>query len=339
MYAAKTLNPSVSVDRTSLHRTSLQCNAKSDADTWTGLPLGVKFDPSDQEINSYLLAKVNSENHTSDFVDRYITTIDDEDGICFAHPGDLSGMKDRHVSFFFHKLSKAHRSGERKRRKIKSNNGEIGRWKQTGRARSVLLDGVTEGYKKILVLQKSNNEKTEWVMHQYHLGTKRREKEGEYVVSKVFKRSSYQIDTSANDELLGNFHCPSFMEENHIQEVAYDNTDVYEFYMDEFDGNNMQEALFEQTTNTLVGVANNSAECISHRLCEGIYPSPESLQNKHASHSHIYKEPLSLRLFERVYLSPECMQNKHSPNSHIYKEPSSLRLFEGLSFFNKPTRK
>ncbi|KAL6555098.1 hypothetical protein OROGR_006356 [Orobanche gracilis] len=164
MYAAKTLNPSVSVDRTSLHRTSLQCNTKSDADTWTGLPLGVKFDPSDQEIISYLLAKVNSENHTSDFVDRYITTIDDEDGICFAHPGDLPGMKDRHVSFFFHKLSNAHRSGERKRRKIKGNNGEIGRWKQTGRARSVLLDGVTEGYKKILVLQKSNNEKTEWVM-------------------------------------------------------------------------------------------------------------------------------------------------------------------------------
>ncbi|KAL6555086.1 hypothetical protein OROGR_006344 [Orobanche gracilis] len=157
MYAAKTLNPSVSVDR--LLSIALLSSATPRADTWTGLPLGVKFDPSDQEIISYLLAKVNSENHTSDFVDRYITTIDDEDGICFAHPGDLPGMKDRHVSFFFHKLSKAHRSGERKRRKIKGNNGEIGRWKQTGRARSVLLDGVTEGYKKILVLQKSNNEK------------------------------------------------------------------------------------------------------------------------------------------------------------------------------------
>ncbi|KAL6555079.1 hypothetical protein OROGR_006337 [Orobanche gracilis] len=39
--------------------------------------------------------------------------------------------------------------------------------------------------------------------------------------------------------------------------------------MDEFDGNNMQEALFEQTTNTLVGVANNSAKCISHRCVKG----------------------------------------------------------------------
>ncbi|KAL6555084.1 hypothetical protein OROGR_006342 [Orobanche gracilis] len=156
MYAAKTLNSSVSVDR--LLSIALLSSATPRADTWTGLPLGVKFDPSDQEIIYYLLAKVNSENHTSDFVDRYITTIDDEDGICFAHPGDLP-YEGQTCIIFFHKLSKAHRYGERKRRKIKGNNGEIGRWKQTGRARSVLLDGVTEGYKKILVLQKSNNEK------------------------------------------------------------------------------------------------------------------------------------------------------------------------------------
>lgn len=48
-----------------------------------------------------------------------------------------------------------------------------------------------KGYKKILVLytnygKKRKPEKTNWVMHQYHLGNNEEEKDGELVVSKVF---------------------------------------------------------------------------------------------------------------------------------------------------------
>lgn len=55
----------------------------------------------------------------------------------------------------------------------------------------MLLDGVQRGCKKIMVLYMSmvrggKAEKTNWVMHQYHLGTEEDEKDGEYVISKIF---------------------------------------------------------------------------------------------------------------------------------------------------------
>lgn len=53
------------------------------------------------------------------------------------------------------------------------------------------MKGKVNGYKKILVLytnygRQRKPEKTNWVMHQYHLGNNEDEKEGELVVSKVF---------------------------------------------------------------------------------------------------------------------------------------------------------
>lgn len=54
-----------------------------------------------------------------------------------------------------------------------------------------MVEGKVKGYKKILVLyinygKQKKPEKTNWVMHQYHLGNNEDEKEGELVVSKVF---------------------------------------------------------------------------------------------------------------------------------------------------------
>lgn len=62
------------------------------AQEWPGLPKGVKFDPSDQEIIWHLLAKVgvgNSKPHP--FVDEFITTLEVDDGICYTHPQNLPG--------------------------------------------------------------------------------------------------------------------------------------------------------------------------------------------------------------------------------------------------------
>nr|DAD22779.1 TPA_asm: hypothetical protein HUJ06_024242 [Nelumbo nucifera] len=97
-----------------------------------GLPAGVKFDPTDQELLEHLEGKV----HT------------DADG------------------------------------------GET-RWHKTGKTRPVFAGGKVKGYKKILVLytnygKQRKPEKTNWVMHQYHLGNNEEEKDGELVVSKVF---------------------------------------------------------------------------------------------------------------------------------------------------------
>lgn len=65
------------------------------------------------------------------------------------------------------------------------------RWHKTGKTRPVFVSGKVKGYKKILVLytnygKQKKPEKTNWVMHQYHLGNNEEEKDGELVVSKVF---------------------------------------------------------------------------------------------------------------------------------------------------------
>ncbi|XP_073141155.1 SUPPRESSOR OF GAMMA RESPONSE 1 [Henckelia pumila] len=163
------------------------------AHEWPGLPSGVKFDPSDQEIMWHLLAKVGLNSlKPHPFIDEFIPTVEEDDGICYTHPQNLPGVKqDGRVSHFFHRAIKAYNTGTRKRRKIHGDDlGDV-RWHKTGRTKPVFLDGIQKGCKKIMVLYISpvrggKAEKTNWVMHQYHLGTGEDEREGEYVISKVF---------------------------------------------------------------------------------------------------------------------------------------------------------
>ncbi|KAI5573970.1 hypothetical protein BDE02_10G115700 [Populus trichocarpa] len=160
---------------------------------WPGLPRGVKFDPSDQEIIWHLLAKVSDGGiKPHPFIKEFIPTVDNDDGICYTHPQNLPGVKqDGSISHFFHRAIKAYNTGTRKRRKIQGDNFGDVRWHKTGRTKSVILDGIQKGCKKIMVLYMSTvrggkAEKTNWVMHQYHLGTSEDERDGEYVVSKIF---------------------------------------------------------------------------------------------------------------------------------------------------------
>ncbi|KAF7133157.1 hypothetical protein RHSIM_Rhsim09G0112100 [Rhododendron simsii] len=166
------------------------------AQAWPGLPRGVKFDPSDQEILWHLLAKNgvgNKEPHP--FVDEFIPTVNEDEGICYTHPQHLPVVlgvrQDGSASHFFHRAIKAYNTGTRKRRKIHGDDFGHVRWHKTGRTKPVIVDGVQQGCKKIMVLyvtpiRGEKAEKTNWVMHQYHIGTGEDEKEGEYVVSKVF---------------------------------------------------------------------------------------------------------------------------------------------------------
>ncbi|KAL2347528.1 hypothetical protein Fmac_001528 [Flemingia macrophylla] len=163
------------------------------AQEWPGLPKGVKFDPSDPEIIWHLLSKVGvGDSKPHPFIDEFITTLDEDDGICYTHPQNLPDVKqDGSASHFFHRAIKAYNTGTRKRRKILAEDFSDVRWHKTGRTKPVVLNGVQKGCKKIMVLYVSNikggrAEKTNWVMHQYHLGTEEDEKDGEYVISKVF---------------------------------------------------------------------------------------------------------------------------------------------------------
>lgn len=109
------------------------------------------------------------------------------------------------MSHFFHRAIKAYSTGTRKRRKINGDNSGDVRWHKTGRTKPVVLDGVQRGCKKIMVLYISpvkggKAEKTNWVMHQYHLGTGEDEKEGEYVISKVFYQQQQVKQTEKGEE-------------------------------------------------------------------------------------------------------------------------------------------
>ncbi|XP_050937276.1 NAC domain-containing protein 75-like isoform X2 [Cucumis melo] len=163
---------------------------------WVGLPAGVKFDPTDQELIEHLEAKVKSKDMKSHpLIDEFIPTIEGEDGICYTHPEKLPGVtRDGLSRHFFHRPSKAYTTGTRKRRKIQTEcdlQGGETRWHKTGKTRPVMANGKQKGCKKILVLytnfgKNRKPEKTNWVMHQYHLGQHEEEKEGELVVSKIF---------------------------------------------------------------------------------------------------------------------------------------------------------
>jgi hypothetical protein len=61
---------------------------------WPGLPRGVKFDPTDQELLWHLLAKhgkVGAKAHP--FIDEFIPTVEEDDGICYTHPQKLPGNR------------------------------------------------------------------------------------------------------------------------------------------------------------------------------------------------------------------------------------------------------
>ncbi|TKW41421.1 hypothetical protein SEVIR_1G314500v4 [Setaria viridis] len=162
-------------------------------DECPGLPKGVKFDPSDQELLWHLLAKIGKVGvKPHPFIDEFIPTIDSNEGLCYIHPQKLPGVKqDGSVSHFFHRTFKAYSTGTKKRRKINTDELVEVRWNKTGKTKPVVIGGTHLGCKKIMVMYASNikggkQEKTNWVMHQYHVGTGEDEKDGEFVVSKLF---------------------------------------------------------------------------------------------------------------------------------------------------------
>ncbi|CAJ1792116.1 unnamed protein product [Sphenostylis stenocarpa] len=184
----------------------------SDVSTeWPGFPLGVKFDASDVELLEHLAGKLgvgNTQPHV--FINEFIPTREEDHGICYTHPENLPGAKkDGSYVHFFHKTINAYASGQRKRRKIHHQQGlteEHVRWHKTGRTKAIMENGICKGYKKIMVLyvrSKSGSKphKSNWVMHQYHLGSEEDEKEGEYVVSKIFYQQKKQTEENEDDPM------------------------------------------------------------------------------------------------------------------------------------------
>nr|GEX09556.1 suppressor of gamma response 1-like [Tanacetum cinerariifolium] len=144
-----------------------QCSFKIDncntQNKWPGLPVGVKFDPSDIELLEHLIAKCGMGNEKPNpFIDIFIPTLDVDEGICYKHPENLPGSKKDGNSFhFFYRTTNAYTTGQRKRRKIYNESSSTTtdvRWHKTG--------------------------------------TNEEEKDGEYVVAKIFFQAQKMIDNT-----------------------------------------------------------------------------------------------------------------------------------------------
>ncbi|KAL5202827.1 hypothetical protein ABZP36_013779 [Zizania latifolia] len=204
------------------------------------LPAGVKFDPTDQELLEHLEGKArpDSGRKLHPLVDEFIPTIEGENGICYTHPERLPGVsKDGLVRHFFHRPSKAYTTGTRKRRKVHSDeDGGETRWHKTGKTRPVLTNGRPRGYKKILVLytnygKQRKPEKTNWVMHQYHLGSDEEERDGELVVSKVFFQTQpRQCGSTAAKEAAAAMNNNYYSGANQAGSFLKEANDVHDYY-------------------------------------------------------------------------------------------------------------
>jgi len=221
---------------------------------WPGLPKGVKFDPSDQELLWHLLAKHGKSGiKPHPFIDEFIPTVEEVDGICYTHPQKLPGVKKNgSVSHFFHRTFKAYNTGNRKRRKINTDDLADVRWHKTGKTKPVLVDGKHLGCKKIMVLYMSTEkggkpEKTNWVMHQYHLGTGEDEKEGEYVVSKLFFQQQFKPGEKNAQELTTG---------DAVESMAAE-ADAVESMAAEADASDFTTLPFEEHVSTIQEVVHN----------------------------------------------------------------------------------
>lgn len=71
----------------------MRCFSLKVSNEWPGLPIGVKFDPSDVELLEHLAAKCGVGNEkTHPYIDEFIITLNGEEGICYEHPENLPGM-------------------------------------------------------------------------------------------------------------------------------------------------------------------------------------------------------------------------------------------------------
>ncbi|CAA7023523.1 unnamed protein product [Microthlaspi erraticum] len=174
---------------------------------WPGLPKGVKFEPTDEEVIGHLEAKCGIDGlKPHPFIDDYICSVTGDVGINYTHPQNLPGVNKDGISvFFFNKTTHAYQKGNRKRRKITPTGlkDESVRWHKTGQTKPVMINGIQKGCKKILVLYKNGRkglkpEKSNWVLHQYHLGTDEGEI-GSFVVSKITYQQPKQWEKDTDE--------------------------------------------------------------------------------------------------------------------------------------------
>ncbi|KAJ7235042.1 hypothetical protein O6H91_Y449400 [Diphasiastrum complanatum] len=180
-------------------------------ETYSVMPPGFRFHPTDEElVGYYLFKKVSCED--MDTVD-VIPEID----LYKIEPWDLeekcriSSVEQNEWYFFSHKHKK-YPTGTRTNRATTS-----GFWKATGRDKFIYANNGVSGMRKTLVYYRGrapNGQKTEWIMHEHRLGDVNNINEDGWAVCRVFKKrntrkgpvqfetpSCYEEETAMSPEL------------------------------------------------------------------------------------------------------------------------------------------
>lgn len=154
--------------------------------TFSHVPPGFRFHPTDEElVDYYLRKKVESRKIDLD-------VIKDVD-LYKIEPWDLQelckiGTEDTNEWYFFSHKDKKYPTGTRTNRATKA-----GFWKATGRDKAIYSRNHLIGMRKTLVFYKGrapNGQKSDWIMHEYRLETNENgtpQEEG-WVVCRVFKK-------------------------------------------------------------------------------------------------------------------------------------------------------
>ncbi|KAM2281461.1 NAC domain-containing protein 7-like [Malus sylvestris] len=168
-------------------------------ETFSHVPPGFRFHPTDEELVDYYLRK----KVTSRRID--LDVIKDVD-LYKIEPWDLQelcriGTEEQNEWYFFSHKDKKYPTGTRTNRATAA-----GFWKATGRDKAIYSKHDLIGMRKTLVFYKGrapNGQKSDWIMHEYRLETDENgtpQEEG-WVVCRVFKKkiASMRIKMSEND--------------------------------------------------------------------------------------------------------------------------------------------
>lgn len=173
-------------------------------DTFSHVPPGFRFHPTDEElVDYYLKKKVASKRIDLDVikdVDLYRIEPWDLEELCKL------GTEDQNDWYFFSHKDKKYPTGTRTNRATKQ-----GFWKATGRDKAIYSKQSLVGMRKTLVFYKGrapNGMKSDWIMHEYRLETDENgppQEEG-WVVCRVFKKRLTTVRKMDEHEPMCNWY-------------------------------------------------------------------------------------------------------------------------------------
>ncbi|KAJ8555641.1 hypothetical protein K7X08_013137 [Anisodus acutangulus] len=206
-------------------------------DSFTHVPPGFRFHPTDEElVDYYLRKKIASKRSDLDVIK--------EIDLYKIEPWDLQelckiGSEEQSEWYFFSHKDKKYPTGTRTNRATKA-----GFWKATGRDKAIYRKHCLIGMRKTLVFYKGrapNGQKSDWIMHEYRLETNENgnapQEEG-WAVCIVFKKKlattmrsegHHQHESLCwynDDQLISNF-MPNFDSPRLNFPNPYNNTPSY----------------------------------------------------------------------------------------------------------------